>query len=174
MPKQACCWLFCQDIMAGYITLLSLLEAIILRPPVGIILFDSGAMSSHVEELLAIQCPHRELTRKEREEYLHEAEEAVLGYPSSYEYLTRPMHEMEWNMDRKGEDYMGFDLPTSDPALCEEACMKDQKCKAWTYLKPDTVQGERARCWLKHSIPSSVKNPNCVSGYKMSEIERDK
>ncbi len=81
------------------------------------------------------------------------------------------MSPMEWDMDYKEADYMDFDLLTSDPTLCEDACAKDRKCMAWTYIKPNTVQGPRARCWLKHSIPVKQSNPNTVTGYKILKKE---
>jgi PAN domain len=77
------------------------------------------------------------------------------------------MSPMEWDLDYKEADYKNFDLPTSDPTLCEDACAKDPKCMAWTYIKPNTVQGPRARCWLKHSIPEKQPNPNTVTGKKI-------
>ena len=77
------------------------------------------------------------------------------------------MSPMEWDMDYKEADYKNLDLPTSDPTLCEDACAEDPKCMAWTYIKPNTVQGPHARCWLKHSIPLKQSNPNTVTGYKI-------
>ena len=77
------------------------------------------------------------------------------------------MSGMEWNTDRGGLDYNVFDLPTPDPALCQDACARDPRCMAWTYVQPNTFQGPRPRCWLKQAIPSPSGNPSCVSGYKL-------
>jgi len=71
----------------------------------------------------------------------------------------------EFGINRPGSDIAGLYLNQADPALCQDACMKDQRCKAWTYVKPG-IQGPQARCWLKHSVPNPVKDNNSVSGVK--------
>ncbi|GEM_PF-4838239 len=76
------------------------------------------------------------------------------------------MGPMEWDTDRMGLDYSNFDLPEADPALCRDACARDSKCKAWTYVKPNTIQGPRPRCWLKYAVPRPSHNTCCVSGVK--------
>ncbi|MBW1744301.1 MAG: PAN domain-containing protein [Deltaproteobacteria bacterium] len=73
---------------------------------------------------------------------------------------------MEYNVDRMGQDYQNFDLPKADPRICQEKCAADPKCKAWTYVKPNTIQGPRPRCWLKHSVPPPRESDCCVSGVK--------
>jgi hypothetical protein len=73
---------------------------------------------------------------------------------------------MEQNVNRQGSDYRDFNLPAADPALCRDACVQDPRCKAWTYVKPNTVQGPVARCWLKGGVPSPNQNTCCVSGVK--------
>jgi len=73
---------------------------------------------------------------------------------------------MEHNVDRMGQDYQNFDLPKPDPRICQEKCAADPKCKAWTYVKPNTTQGPRPRCWLKHSVPPPRESDCCVSGVK--------
>jgi hypothetical protein len=72
---------------------------------------------------------------------------------------------LEQNMDRKGQDYRSFDLPSPDPLLCQAACAREERCKAFTYVKPGH-QGAAARCWLKHSIPAGSPNASCISGVK--------
>ena len=78
-----------------------------------------------------------------------------------------PSMAWEQNVDRPGMDYRNFDLNVADPGLCEKACMDDEKCKAYTYVKPG-VQGPKARCWLKHSVPQARGNDCCVSGVKQA------
>ena len=72
---------------------------------------------------------------------------------------------MEPNTDRPGSDYRDFDLSNSDPKACQDACLTDPKCKAWTYVRPG-ITGAKAHCWLKNAIPMPVQNPDCVSGVK--------
>lgn len=75
----------------------------------------------------------------------------------------------EMDTDRMGADIRGFDLPTADPAACQAECVATRECTAWTYVKPDTKQGPRPRCWLKHSSPGKNPDPSCISGV----VERD-
>jgi len=89
----------------------------------------------------------------------------------SYAEPEEFMSDMEWEVDRYGCDYKGFDLPTSDPTLCEDACARDPICKAWTYIKPNTVQGPRPRCWLKKDIPAPRQSVHTVSGIKIKAGE---
>ena len=79
---------------------------------------------------------------------------------------TSVMGPMEWDTDRMGLDYSNFDLPEANPALCRDACARDPKCKAWTYVKPNTIQGPKPRCWLKYAVPKPSHSTCCVSGVK--------
>jgi hypothetical protein len=76
-----------------------------------------------------------------------------------------PQYAMEKGIDRTGDDYMDFDLASSDPKLCADACTGEAKCKAWTYVKPG-VAGNEAHCWLKNKVPPPLQDENCVSGVK--------
>jgi TPR repeat protein len=81
------------------------------------------------------------------------------------------MSDMEWDTDRFGADYTGFSLPTDNPKQCEDACRSDEKCRAWTYVKPNTIRGPKPMCYLKSAIPPRQDNPNCVSGIKVAPAE---
>ena len=81
---------------------------------------------------------------------------------------TASMSPMEWDVDRLGMDYRNFNLEAADPTLCQNACAKEPNCQAWTYVKPNTIQGPNPRCWLKHTIPSPRASSCCVSGIKTS------
>lgn len=76
------------------------------------------------------------------------------------------MSDMEWDTDRFGADYTGFSLPTDNPKQCEDACRSDEKCRSWTYVKPNTIRGPKPMCYLKSAIPPRQDNPCCVSGTK--------
>ena len=75
--------------------------------------------------------------------------------------------DLEVDGNRLGGDYKAFDLPTADAELCRAACDEDDKCKAFTYVKPG-LQGSSARCWLKGPLvpPLRVNEGCCVSGAK--------
>lgn len=79
--------------------------------------------------------------------------------------LAASFGPLEFGLDRRGLDYTSFDLPAADPNLCQAACAKDSRCKAFTYVKPG-VQGSAARCWLKHTVPKTLPDTCCVSGVK--------
>ncbi|WP_428737662.1 PAN domain-containing protein [Sulfurimonas sp.] len=72
----------------------------------------------------------------------------------------------ENNVDRKGLDFTKFAMDNADPRLCQEACDKNDRCVAWTYVKPNTIQGPKAMCWLKDRVPKASRNGNCISGLK--------
>ena len=87
------------------------------------------------------------------------------GFFGSEAGAGSPGFTMEENMNRYGEDYKDIGLATADPVLCAQACMKEGKCKAWTYVKPG-VQAESAWCWLKDKVPPPSPDENCISGVK--------
>jgi hypothetical protein len=76
----------------------------------------------------------------------------------------------EANIDRPGSDYKNFKGDHVTPQLCQETCHKEEKCKAWTFVKPNTFQGPQGVCWLKDSVPPPVKNNSCISGYFEIEV----
>lgn len=81
---------------------------------------------------------------------------------------SRTMSRMEVDIDRPGSDLVrGIELPAADPQLCLEMCRSNRQCEAWTYVRPNTIQGPAPRCWLKHSIPPPQPAACCVSGTKL-------
>lgn len=78
-------------------------------------------------------------------------------------------HGADGNTNRVGGDYRSFDLATSigGYSSCESACMSESRCKAWTFVKSG-IQGPKARCWLKSTVPPASANGCCVSGVKGS------
>jgi hypothetical protein len=73
------------------------------------------------------------------------------------------------NTDRPGSDYNNFEVGGT-PDQCRTPCMKDARCQAWTFVKPG-IQGRRAHCWLKDSVPQAVSNPCCTSGTRAVRID---
>ena len=78
--------------------------------------------------------------------------------PQVKEPTQSKMSEMEWNKDRLGADYSWFPLPSDNPKLCEDACSSDSKCKAWTFVKPNTIRGPSPICYLKSAAPPPQDN----------------
>jgi len=61
-----------------------------------------------------------------------------------------------------GSNYQVLDLPQADPSACQAACRADNRCAAWSYVKPSTA-GQSARCGLKPVIPSRLASNCCLS-----------
>ena len=76
----------------------------------------------------------------------------------------------ELNTDRPGGDYKNFFIAVEPLEVCENACMHDALCKAWTLVKKG-IQGPQWHCWLKSSIPPPVKSDCCISGTKGQPID---
>jgi hypothetical protein len=71
---------------------------------------------------------------------------------------------IEFSIDRFGGDYRNLDVPAeSDGAACKAACEADNKCRAWTYVRPGYI-GPAARCYLKDNITRPRRKPCCISG----------
>jgi hypothetical protein len=71
---------------------------------------------------------------------------------------------LEFSIDRLGGDYRSFDVPTERAgAPCEAACKTDNRCRAWTYLRPGYLSVS-ARCYLKDAIKPPRHKPCCISG----------
>lgn len=71
---------------------------------------------------------------------------------------------LETSIDRLGGDYKSFETePDSTGAACLAACEGDNKCRAWTYVRPGYI-GAPARCFLKERLTRPRAKPCCVSG----------
>ena len=71
---------------------------------------------------------------------------------------------IEFSIDRTGGDYKNLDVAT-DPsgASCETVCKGEERCRAWTYVRPG-YQGAQPRCYLKAQIKPPRRSPCCLSG----------
>ena len=72
---------------------------------------------------------------------------------------------LEMSIDRTGGDYRQFDL-TSNPSseTCQKTCEAEEKCRAWTYVRPGYLGPNIARCYLKDRITKPRRKPCCMSG----------
>jgi hypothetical protein len=80
--------------------------------------------------------------------------------------VIEPMRgAVEYSIDRVGGDYRSFDLPAPDPdgASCRAACESENRCRAWTYVRPG-YGSAAARCNLKARITRPRRKPCCISG----------
>jgi hypothetical protein len=71
----------------------------------------------------------------------------------------------------RGADYANFTPQSAEPALCQKACQSDERCAAWTYVKPH-LQGNLARCWLKARVPPQSRDACCISGVERAPSEK--
>lgn len=67
------------------------------------------------------------------------------------------------NKDFDGPNVDNMTLLKPDPALCAKACLDNDKCTAWTYVKPGVQAADAARCWLKSKVNFDLNNSCCVS-----------
>lgn len=79
---------------------------------------------------------------------------------------------MESDTDRPGSDIHRLELQDANPSVCQAKCAGLDRCKAWTYVRPG-VQGPKAVCYLKNSVPQVASNKCCVSGVKPSQTYPD-
>ena len=71
---------------------------------------------------------------------------------------------VETSIDRFGGDYRSFDTPADpDGAACKTACDGENKCRAWTYVRPGYI-APSARCYLKDKVTRPRARPCCISG----------
>jgi hypothetical protein len=72
---------------------------------------------------------------------------------------------VEMSIDRYGGDYRHFDVK-SDPSgeSCKKACEGEDRCRAWTYVRPGYLAPNVARCYLKDKITRPRRKPCCMSG----------
>ena len=67
--------------------------------------------------------------------------------------------------DRRGGDYLKFEVKTGDPAACAARCEHDARCRAWSFSYPRTTS-VAAMCALKSQVPARVEDKCCVSGVR--------
>jgi len=71
---------------------------------------------------------------------------------------------LELSIDRVGGDYRNFDTaPDAEGVACKAACEADNKCRAWTYVRPGYI-APTARCYLKDRLMPPRAKPCCISG----------
>ena len=76
----------------------------------------------------------------------------------------------ELNTNRPGGDYKDFFIEVQPGEACENACVRDARCKAWTLVKKG-IQGPQAHCWLKSSVPRPQQSDCCLSGTKGPTVD---
>ena len=75
--------------------------------------------------------------------------------------------------DRRGSDYLRFEIRSGDPAVCAMRCERDARCYAWAFSYPRT-ESAVAACWLKNRVPPRVEDSCCVSGVRGAAVAEPK
>jgi hypothetical protein len=71
---------------------------------------------------------------------------------------------LEFSIDRVGGDYRYFEVAANPSgAACKAACEAENKCRAWTYVRPGYIT-PFPRCYLKDRITRPRHKPCCISG----------
>lgn len=67
--------------------------------------------------------------------------------------------------DRRGGDYLRFEIRSGDPEVCAQRCERDGRCQAWTFSYPRS-ESAYAQCWLKNKVVPRFEDKCCVSGVR--------
>lgn len=71
---------------------------------------------------------------------------------------------VEFGIDRAGGDFRAVDVqPDATGETCKAACEAENRCRAWTYMRPG-YGGPGARCYLKDRLRPPRRKPCCISG----------
>jgi|SRR6185437_5364044 len=73
--------------------------------------------------------------------------------------------QAQTGFDRRGGDYLNFQIRNGDPALCAARCERDARCRAWSFSYPRTA-AVNATCWLKNRVPARGEDKCCISGVR--------
>jgi hypothetical protein len=82
---------------------------------------------------------------------------------------AQEMSEIEWGIDRFGNDFRSIAPPRHDPTLCRNECAADDRCVAWSFVFD---RGEFGLCFLKeprgpdNTVPEATVNNVVASGVK--------
>ena len=77
---------------------------------------------------------------------------------------------LEQGVDRPGSDYTSSALaPGESVEQCAAACRAQPQCKAFTFVRANTIQGPNPRCWLKTRVPPPRPDSCCISDVKEAD-----
>lgn len=77
---------------------------------------------------------------------------------------------VENNIDYYGGDYTSFEPAKPDAGICRDACAKDAKCIAYTFLRPADKKA-KGRCFLKSTMGKRTPNKCCISGVRKAPAQ---
>jgi hypothetical protein len=59
-----------------------------------------------------------------------------------------------------------FTLARNDAQLCRQTCLNDNDCKAFTFVRPNSGQGNQPLCYLLPEVSAKTTHTCCLSGTK--------
>jgi len=87
---------------------------------------------------------------------------AIGGLPGEAAAQSR-FFTIEQNFNRPGHDLRI--APAIGAADCSFACQAEQKCLAFTFVRPGR-HDPFGRCFLKYAVPKAVRDNCCTSGVR--------
>jgi len=77
-----------------------------------------------------------------------------------------PVMSTEYSTDRPGSDYKKVYKKGVTAAYCKDLCLKEEKCRAYTWVEQSVFRQKYNTCFLKSSVPKKVSRLKMVSGVK--------
>jgi len=78
---------------------------------------------------------------------------------------TRPFQPTyEDGTTRRGQDYRSFHPIGPSALYCQQACLTEPQCHAWSYDSPSVRGDKQPVCWLKSSVPAPTNARGIISG----------
>jgi PAN domain len=65
---------------------------------------------------------------------------------------------------RHGLDYRSFSPIGPSALYCQQACLAETQCRAWTYESPRSRNDKKPMCWLKSGVPAQTAGQGHVAG----------
>ena len=89
----------------------------------------------------------------------------LIGLTNAARCQTQPfVPTYEDGVTRRGQDYRSFHPIGPSALYCQQACLSETKCHAWSYDSPSARGDKQPMCWLKTSVPPPAKAQGIVSG----------
>jgi hypothetical protein len=121
---------------------------------------DKDAIASVLDMLQKFEEALQKMKNSKIDEYLETKMREKEMLAATMQAMSAFYNKYEVHVDRPGMDYRNFLISDGNIATCENACNKDNRCKAWTF------QWKQKRCWLKYGVPPKKSDDYCISGTK--------
>jgi PAN domain len=93
---------------------------------------------------------------------------AVIGLPITFApvFAQTPSFQptYEENTARRGQDYRSFHPMAPSALYCQQACLTEGQCRAWSYDGAGVSGDKQPTCWLKSGVPEAADAQGLFSG----------